>query len=70
MSNTRTGLPSRGDTLYAIQQAQIIRERDHKDSERTRAIRNLVIHAQEHGWPQEDLNEVLGALGLTTEGET
>jgi len=65
MSNTRTGLPSRGDTLYAIQQAQILRERHHKDSERTRAIRNLVEHAKAHDWPQEDLDEVMGSLGLT-----
>ena len=64
MSNTRTGLPSRGDTLYAIQQAQIARERDHKDSERTRAARNLVAHAKEYNWPQEDLELVMGALGL------
>lgn len=67
MSNTRTGLPSRGDTLYAIQQAQIARERDHKLSEKTRAARNLVEHAKDHDWCQEDLDEVLGALGLTKE---
>jgi hypothetical protein len=70
MSDTRTGLPSRGGTLYAIQQAQLARERDHKDSERIRAARILVAHAREHGWPQDDLELVMGTLGLQETEET
>lgn len=66
MSETRTGLPSRGGTLYALQQAQIARERTHKLTEKEAATMVVERQARTNGWPQEDLDEVLGALGLTT----
>lgn len=65
MSDTRTGLPSRGSTLYAIQQAQIARERTHKLTEREAATMVVKQHAQTEDWSSEDLEQVMGALGLT-----
>jgi hypothetical protein len=55
------------DSLVALQQAQHKREMDLKDTERARATRVLIKHAEAHDWPPGDLEEVMGALGL---GET
>lgn len=52
------------DTMYALQQAQIERERMTKGYEKQRAAKVVTDHARAHDWPQEDQDEVLGALGL------
>jgi len=53
-----------GDTLAALQQAQLALECQLKESARTRAQRVVRFQSQKHDWPEEDLEEVLGALGL------
>ncbi len=60
-------LPPVRDTLVALQQAQHRREMDLKDTERVQAARVLTEHAEVHGWPPGDLEEVMGALGLERE---
>ena len=57
-------LPPIRDTLVALQQAQHAREMALKDTERIRAARVLMRHAEAHSWPLDDLEEVMGALGL------
>jgi hypothetical protein len=52
------------DTLLGLQQAQIKRERQLKETEREVARRIVMTHAGHEGWPEEDLEMVLAALGL------
>jgi hypothetical protein len=59
----------RGDTLAALQAAQLQRERQFKQGERETAARVVQDFWTKHGWPQEDLEEVLAALGIGNMGE-
>jgi hypothetical protein len=52
------------DTLLGLQQAQIKRERQLKETEQDIAARVVRAHAEHEGWPEEDLEMVLAALGL------
>lgn len=52
------------DTLAALQQAQVKREKTLKGYEKLVAARVVEHHADAHQWPDDDLAEVLGALGL------
>jgi hypothetical protein len=52
------------DTLLGLQQAQIKRERQLKETEREIAQRVIRAHAEQEDWPEEDLEMVLAALGL------
>jgi len=52
------------DTLLGLQQAQIKRERQLRETERDIAARIVRAHAEQENWPEEDLEMVLAALGL------
>lgn len=52
------------DTLLGLQQAQIKRERQLKETERDIAHRVVRAHAEQEEWTEEDLEMVLTALGL------
>lgn len=52
------------DTLAALHQAQAVREREMRGYEKEVAARVVEHHADAHQWPDDDLAEVLGALGL------
>jgi hypothetical protein len=54
----------RGDTLAALQAAQLQRERQLKQGEKETAARVVQNFCTRHGWPEEDLVEVLAALGI------
>ena len=60
----------RGDTLAALQAAQLQREKQLKQGEKETAARVARRFWDRHRWPQEDLVEVLAALGIghTEEG--
>lgn len=53
-----------GNTEYALQQARIEREARHKFDERQTALTVLESYAEKHGWPPEDVETVIQALGL------
>ena len=53
-----------GGTLAAIQAAQHVRERQLKEDARIIATRVVEYQGRKHNWPDEDLTEVLAALGL------
>lgn len=57
------------DTMFAIQQSQLERERQHKLSERESANKVIERIAKRNDWTKEDLAEVRGALGLGGEDE-
>ena len=57
-------LHSRMDTLAAMQERQFALEQNLKEDARTVAARGVQRFARRQEWPEEDLNEVLGALGL------
>jgi hypothetical protein len=52
------------DTLLGLQRAQIEREKKLRETEREVAQRIVRTHAEHEGWPEEDLDMVLAALGL------
>jgi len=60
----RHGLPVVRDTLVALQQAQLEREKRLKQTERETASKYLDYYAQKYDWTEEDLAEVKGALGV------
>ena len=53
------------DTLAALQAYRLEQEKTVKDVYRTKASRLITRVSTEKDWPSEDLEEVLGALGLT-----
>ena len=52
------------DTLVALQRAQLALEEQLKENARDRARRVVVSLSEKQIWPEEDLEEVLGALNL------
>jgi hypothetical protein len=52
------------DTLVALQRAQLALEEQLKENARDRARRVVVSLSEKQTWPEEDLEEVLGALNL------
>jgi ribosome-binding protein aMBF1 (putative translation factor) len=52
------------DTLLGLQQAQIEREKQLRETERDVAERVVRAHAEHEGWSDEDLEMVIAALGL------
>jgi len=58
------GISPWGGTLAALQQAQLAREKYLKECSITKAIRFIEYFGPEHGWPEDDVKEVLYALGL------
>lgn len=54
----------RGDTLVALQRAQMDRERLLKLDQREAAARYVMAISNKHDWSPEDTQEVLLALGL------
>lgn len=61
----RTGL--HGDTLVALQQRQLALEAQMKQGAKAAASRVIKRHSKKKEWPEGDLEEVLGALGLPHE---
>lgn len=53
-----------GNTEYALAQARMVREHQHKLDERQTAYGVLKAYAEKHGWPPEDVETVVRALGL------
>lgn len=53
-----------GDTEYALTRARVDREARHKFDERQTALSVLESYAEKHGWPPEDVETVVQALGL------
>lgn len=56
-----------GDTLAALQAKQLAQEAQLKMNARISAAKVVTFHSKKKKWPEGDLDEVLGALGLPRE---
>lgn len=52
------------DTMLGLQKAQMERERQLRSNERAAAREIVEEHAEAEQWPEEDLEQVIGMLGL------
>lgn len=52
------------DTQSQIQRSQQVVERELRHEDQLRAGAYITRHGERSGWPSEDVEEVLGALGL------
>ena len=52
------------DTYAALQRAQLEREKQLKETEREAAGRVVESYGKRNEWPEEDIEEIKGALGL------
>lgn len=52
------------DTMLGLQKAQMDRERRLRSNERAAAREIVEEHAETEQWPEEDLEQVIGMLGL------
>jgi hypothetical protein len=53
-----------GDTLVALQKQQLAMEAQTKMSAKDAATKVVEHHSKKHGWTEEEMATVMGALGL------